>query len=397
MSLLCGSVPRVPRRTASVSSHDLSSRWLGAALLSLLILVAGLAGPAAASAATLYVSTSGSDSAACTSAAPCKSFDRAYRQAAPGDVVQVAAGTYGGQSIPSLGRPAPDIEFKPAAGATVSMSSLSLNADNFIMRGMSVGGWLDVDTGNTSDFIDNLKLYDMSAKQHWMQGARNFLWKGGSIGPSFNDKASMIGDTPASSNITYDNVYWHDATRNDQNIHMECLWAGSVQGLTIRNSRFHNCAVMDVMVTQLNGPQPRDVVLENNIFETPRDLNGTGSAYYSFLVHANVTLNSAVIRNNVFESPINGDAKIQSGRFVGNIYAQGTTTDCPPGATKNYNVMTDGKCATSDKLVPAAFSQFANPGAGDWRLKSGARRDRRKQPDRLHADGRRGQRPRRHA
>ncbi|MDX6439850.1 MAG: hypothetical protein QOF45_2433, partial [Gaiellaceae bacterium] len=49
--------------------------------------------------ASAYLSVSGSDSNACTQAAPCKSFDRAYRVAAPGATVEVAAGSYPAQTI----------------------------------------------------------------------------------------------------------------------------------------------------------------------------------------------------------------------------------------------------------------------------------------------------------
>ena len=45
----------------------------------------GLAAPAHA--ATRYVSTTGNDSAACTQAAPCKSFTRAFAVSAAGDTV----------------------------------------------------------------------------------------------------------------------------------------------------------------------------------------------------------------------------------------------------------------------------------------------------------------------
>jgi hypothetical protein len=48
---------------------------------------------------TLYVSPVGSDAGPCTRAAPCAGFDRAYRQAKPGDTVEVGCGTYSSQAI----------------------------------------------------------------------------------------------------------------------------------------------------------------------------------------------------------------------------------------------------------------------------------------------------------
>ena len=55
---------------------------------------------AQAQASTQYVTPSGSDTAACTSSAPCKSLARAYAVAVSGDVVSVAAGTYPAQTVP---------------------------------------------------------------------------------------------------------------------------------------------------------------------------------------------------------------------------------------------------------------------------------------------------------
>jgi hypothetical protein len=66
------------------SLRAVGSRRARRALLTTLAL---LLFAAPAHAATMYVSTTGSDSAACTAAAPCKSFSRAYQVAAAGDTV----------------------------------------------------------------------------------------------------------------------------------------------------------------------------------------------------------------------------------------------------------------------------------------------------------------------
>jgi hypothetical protein len=49
--------------------------------------------------ASLYIAPSGSDTAACSQSAPCRSINRAYQVAQCGTVVQVAAGTYPSQSV----------------------------------------------------------------------------------------------------------------------------------------------------------------------------------------------------------------------------------------------------------------------------------------------------------
>ena len=60
---------------------------------------------------SLSVALTGSDSNACTAAAPCKTFDRAYRAAAPGQFVGCACRRAGEPSLPmtesATGGPAP--------------------------------------------------------------------------------------------------------------------------------------------------------------------------------------------------------------------------------------------------------------------------------------------------
>ncbi len=70
-----------------------------------------------ASSANLYLSPSGSDSNPCSRTAPCLSLNRAYRVAKPGDVVEVADGTYGNQTInfDSTKTSTTDVVFRAAA------------------------------------------------------------------------------------------------------------------------------------------------------------------------------------------------------------------------------------------------------------------------------------------
>src|SRR5512144_2175179 len=72
-----------------------------------LVLGLVLAAPAGA---TVYLAPSGSDSAPCTAAAPCRSMDRGYRVAPAGTDVEMAGGSYGSQTLGS----------EPAKGANVT-------------------------------------------------------------------------------------------------------------------------------------------------------------------------------------------------------------------------------------------------------------------------------------
>ena len=78
----------------------------------------------------LHLSPGGSDSGACTAAAPCRSLSRAYKLATPGQTVEMAAGTYSDTSLSldSSKTSSADVVFQPAAGATVTISPNSTSS-----------------------------------------------------------------------------------------------------------------------------------------------------------------------------------------------------------------------------------------------------------------------------
>src|SRR5688572_90732 len=102
-------------------------RFLPAFLAALVCLIAA----PAASAATLHVSPNGSGSS-CTSLAPCGSFAAAHAAAAPGDVVEVAAGTYSGQNLTRNVSAGPAVTFREALGARVILGGLSVQGADWL-------------------------------------------------------------------------------------------------------------------------------------------------------------------------------------------------------------------------------------------------------------------------
>jgi endonuclease YncB( thermonuclease family) len=327
---------------------------------------AAVLAPGVASAAELHVTARGAGGA-CSAGEPCGSFGAAYRAAKPGDVIEIGAGSYGEQNVPAATKSGAPIELRGAANGETVVNGLNVRTDNLVVRNVTSRSFVDV-SDSESDPVVGVRFYNVHTKTHYINNAQDFVWKGGSIGPSFNDKASMVGGSPASRNLTYDGVYWHDATRNAQDVHMECFYVASVQGITIRNSRFHNCAVFDILFTKLNEPSPSNILLENNVFEASKDV-GNDNGYYVFATHQVTDINGLVMRNNVFELPFQVMGTVRNARAVGNI---GRVANCQPGVDYAYNVFTSGRCDGTDKVASSAFSQFVNRGAGDWRLKSGA-------------------------
>ena len=112
---------------------------LGAVFLCIAGAAAGPAGTAATP--PLYVSPGGSDSSRCTRSAPCRSFERAYDVAVPGQTVLVGGGTYGGQQevqADSGKTSQTDVLFKPAPGARPVVGSLDVYGSHVEFRGLRI-------------------------------------------------------------------------------------------------------------------------------------------------------------------------------------------------------------------------------------------------------------------
>jgi hypothetical protein len=311
--------------------------------------------------AQVYLSPTGSDTAACTQAAPCRSMTRGYNVASTGNVIQMAAGVYPEQDVPS-GTKA--VTFKGGAGVVVRQ--LISDGSNATFDG------IEVDAGGVKTTWAALELH-----------GDNQTFKNARVGNVVDEKGLLVtGD-----NHTIDNVEFHDAVLRTEGIHMECVYAIGVDGFTIRNSSFRNCAVMDLFFTYGSWwtPQPPSyghVTVENNVFEHAMMDNATGWHYYSLYINfigPNGTadpMNGWVIRNNTFEqtAAVTPDSGSNGTRWVNNV----GDWDCTPGIAYSHNV--GKKCGATDKQVtPASSTQtttapfgWVNPGAHDFHLTSGS-------------------------
>jgi len=313
--------------------------------------------------AALFVA-GGATGTGCTRQEPCGTFEAAYTAAKAGQVIEIAPGAYGKQLIPALPKPGSAVEFR-AKGKGVEVEGLEIKADRVVVRGVTSTHNLDVTSDNPADPVEDVRLYDVHTATHYLLGARNFSWRRGSIGPSVDAKASMIGGTPASHRVTYDRIKWHDATRTSADVHTECLLALGVQGLTIRNSRFTNCAVFDILLSRIGSdPAPRDIVIENTVLEASQDVGGK-TAYFAMMTGED-PLDGLTLRNNTWDLGLALQGPVTRGVITGNI---GRAASCAPSIRYSHNVFTDKRCGSSDRVVRGAFSQFVDPAQGDWRLK----------------------------
>ena len=233
--------------------------------------------------ADLFVAPGGSDQAPCTQAAPCKTFQRAYDVAAPGDVVEAAGGDYGLQRILGApGRSGPDVTIRPADGARVVFSQLTLGdigddraigPAHLTLRGMH-GAFREPEPGGGNQggiFVgpgsSHVTLDDMDAGSVQAIRASHLTVRGGDYGP-----CDAVWGTPAaaicgnnvldvSTDVLIDGARIHDfrfdetcLTIEGAECHWECMYVNGGERVTIRNSRFDGCTIFDIFTT-ISGPR----------------------------------------------------------------------------------------------------------------------------------------------
>jgi Bacterial TSP3 repeat len=338
-------------------------------------------------AADLYLSPSGSDANNCLVAKPCKTLNRAYKLAQPGQIVEVGSGTYSDTSLSldSSKTSAADVIFRPAAGAIVTISpQLHVHARHLELRGLRFSSKLWIESSAADVTIRNSALKNFDLYSSGTQSSEDISFIGGSIGPSPDENSRIASNGTSTSaspkNILIDGVDFHDFTVSPgSGAHVECLQVWAVDGLTIRNSTFRNCEVFDIFLQKLPGgaaATPSNILIENNFFDCCR------SGYYSIRMadHAGTSWKNVTIRNNSLNKAINPDPAVpySNVKIVGNVGpslalwagSTGSTMPKPAGLTVDYNVWYAGsKIGANDKVAP---SGFRNAAALDFHLNAGA-------------------------
>jgi hypothetical protein len=332
---------------------------------------------------TLHMSPRGSDAGSCTRQAPCRTFDRAYRIARPGQVVELAGGVYpAGQVI----RPDPrktssrDVVFRAARGATAAVARTEkfasldvMGASHLTFRGLHMRGDFGItpsEDGRT--YAKDVTILGGKLTTIHLRSAMNVTFRGVEIGNfSYRDGASSSwfsnypGDPP-SRNILVDRVRWHNIRTEGSPTHPECLIVDAVDGITIRNSRFIACPVMALFFSGDNGRVARNVLVENNVITCGggRWKEGCGATinFRPDFPFENVTIRFNSISGLLYLQP----GRYSDFRVYGNVISN---ADCHAGTQYSYNVISRRACSSTDRR---AAPGWVNESRADLRLRPGA-------------------------
>jgi len=368
--------------------------------LPLAILLGGDGGFGSPSATTVrFVAANGSDARQCTQSAPCASFNRAWQLAQPGDVVEVAGGSYPGQTLaPASKSSSALVVFRPASGARVTISgdfetggrTQNAGAQHFELRDFTVTGYVSLAWG-----AEDVTLRNLDASGFDLNSARRVRVLGGDWGPTVDGYSSInacgvSGCFPA-EDILIDGAYFHDYLLSESgvvnDVHMQCIQIWPGRRVTIRNSTFRNCTDFGVLVDPYNTAlvgSPGDLVFENNFFDEPMpgdvatvQCNPScprgGSA---ISLKDREGWSGVSIRYNSSLGDIQVDPGVRGVRIKGNIGPKRESFFCTAGSDTVYdhNVWSGARCSASDRTAPLSnVFRGASSIGFDLRLKPGSR------------------------
>jgi hypothetical protein len=236
---------------------------------------------------TLYLAPTGVDAGGCASpTAPCSTFERAYRLARPGDVVQLAGGSYPGQTIQGAAKSSrAHVIFEPAPGAQVRIDGpIYLYGSHLTLRRLHV---VDVTIGNYDQTPGrpnptDVTLSGVVGRDFEIDSATHVTISGGSWGPASacggpygggnNSIRDVTGVVPADIAIAH--VAIHDIQSYDLvGCHIEGLAIFAGHNVAVSDSRFYGNSVYDVFVQANSGPIS-GLVFRGNWMAMPVGLDG---------------------------------------------------------------------------------------------------------------------------
>jgi hypothetical protein len=344
--------------------------------------------------ADLYVSPAGSDTNPCSRAAPCASFDRAYRLADPGEVVEIAGGTYPPQAIePDESKTSPeDVVFRAARGERVTLecdaegkNCLGITGSHITVRGMStitlapLGGFPrqgSITVGREGATDVTLERMDVGAA---FIAADDVTVRASDLGPAVDDLirvAVTCLDRQAAQclpeNLVIEgNKIHHFAMWQD---HQECLGIDVGDDVRIAGNHFDTCAVFAVFIAPEAGHLFRNVTIENNFFTNTGGVDM--STHLKISSHGGECENVLVRNNSFFGHDLISDCDVEGRaenvRFEGNLF--GSRFECAPETfgTWRSNVFVDGSVTCGADATLVANAGFADPLSGDLHLLPGS-------------------------
>ncbi len=346
--------------------------WVMAALVGSALIAAscGRASAGATALPLLYVSPTGSDTAACTQSAPCLTLQRGYRVAKPGQTVQIQPGAYPGQQLafdPSKTGTA--IVLNGSSGVTLGALELgqgpqgTRGPQHVVISNLIVAGVVRVWDGSADVELRNIHArgFDIVYGASSAPPPDNVRVIGGDFGPC--EATSFAGDCTSrmvGTNLLVDGARIHNVTSADLNTyHVDGVFVRGCQGCTIKRSLFYGNMITNIRVQNCcQLPPNTNIAIENNWFAPA--LQGDNVTPRGDAIDFDDPVAGLVVRNNSFAESAGpalarADWTGTNARLVNNLMMNFA---CVTGVTYSHNIFVpfspftgNNPCGPTDRRV----------------------------------------------
>lgn len=234
-----------------------------------------------AQSANLFVAVGGTGPN-CTQTAPCGDINTAYQKANPGDIIEVAGGTYADQTIVyrlAANTWNTNVVVRPANSTVVTFNGLRINSTHVtFQRIKAFGAYFDYN-GHNSRF-ENMNV----AGSTFIVSSNNIAIVNSRLGPSPGNDSIKIapgnrGDN-IPTNILLEGNELGPALLTDPLQHLDTLQTHGVKDLTIRRNIFHEAASQTINLGEESGANT-NILIENNVIEQCNPGRPECGAYYA--------------------------------------------------------------------------------------------------------------------
>lgn len=286
-----------------------------------------------------------------------RTFNQAYAEAQPGDVITVPAGSYGGQTLDASPK-AGVVTFRGAGRTETHTGQIN------VYGGMVEFQAMDVSVAYNRGSARDVTWRDVHIGLFYVRGTDRVSFIDADVGPNngngaMNWVSEEYQTTNAAAGILFERVTVHDFTRPaGSSDHIDCIGVDNVDGFVVRDSVFRNCEAFDIIFGRdlYTRRSARNVVLENNFFDCCR------SGYYA--VAFTGFEGPGMVRFNSFGraglgwTGETGDV-VAGLTFDSNILATNNSANCAKATWRN-NVVASGSACAGGKLAATGFTDVPN-------------------------------------
>ena len=188
----------------------------------------------------------------------------------------------------------------------------------------------------------DLRTTDLDQRLSRFTGLRDNRWPAPKSAP---DIARVVAETAGAGSTAISRQFEavRAAAENERQQTLDAMNDMYQQSTHETDAMFKQSAYFGLFLTHYMGNEPKNVLIENNMFETTKQSNGQDAPYSMMVADYMTRLENYTFRNNTFESEVSiGQGTPVNIKIVGNI---GVAASCKGGVTYSYNVWTSGPAA----------------------------------------------------